>query len=116
MTLGEKIRQARLDAHLSQRELCGDVITRNMLSQIENGSARPSMDTLQRMRDGGKLFGKYWQTTGNRMRFSAGSGSCWKKWHCWSWRRRHWKQAKRNMPGHCWKRNFRRMPDTRAGF
>ena len=47
MTLGEKIRQARLDAHLSQRELCGDVITRNMLSQIENGSARPSMDTLR---------------------------------------------------------------------
>ena len=32
---------------LSQRQLCGDVITRNMLSQIENGSARPSMDTLQ---------------------------------------------------------------------
>lgn len=32
---------------LSQRQLCGDVITRNMLSQIENGTARPSMDTLQ---------------------------------------------------------------------
>ena len=46
MALGEKIRQARLEAGLSQRELCGDVITRNMLSQIENGSARPSMDTL----------------------------------------------------------------------
>ena len=47
MALGEKIRQARLEAGLSQRELCGDVITRNMLSQIENGSARPSMDTLR---------------------------------------------------------------------
>jgi len=47
MTLGEKIKQARLEAQLSQRELCGDVITRNMLSQIENGSARPSMDTLR---------------------------------------------------------------------
>ena len=47
MTLGEKIKQARLEAGLSQRELCGDVITRNMLSQIENGSARPSMDTLR---------------------------------------------------------------------
>lgn len=46
MTLGEKLKQARLDAGLSQRQLCGDVITRNMLSQIENGSARPSMDTL----------------------------------------------------------------------
>ena len=47
MELGKRIRQARLDAGLSQRQLCGDVITRNMLSQIENGSARPSMDTLR---------------------------------------------------------------------
>ena len=47
MELGEKIRQARLEAGLTQRALCGDVITRNMLSQIENGSARPSMNTLQ---------------------------------------------------------------------
>ena len=46
MTLGEKLKQARLAAGLSQRQLCGDAITRNMLSQIENGSARPSMDTL----------------------------------------------------------------------
>lgn len=46
MTLGEKLKQARLEAGLSQKSLCGDVITRNMLSQIENGSARPSMDTL----------------------------------------------------------------------
>ena len=46
MELGEKLRQARLEAGLSQRTLCGDVITRNMLSQIENGAARPSMDTL----------------------------------------------------------------------
>lgn len=47
MTLGEKLRQARLEAGLSQRQLCGDTITRNMLSQIENGTARPSMDTLR---------------------------------------------------------------------
>ena len=47
MELGEKIRQARLDAGLSQRQLCGDVITRNMLSQIESGKAKPSMATLQ---------------------------------------------------------------------
>ncbi len=46
MELGQRIRQARLEAGLSQRQLCGDVITRNMLSLIENGSARPSMDTL----------------------------------------------------------------------
>lgn len=47
MELGEKLRQARLEAGLSQRQLCGDTITRNMLSLIENGSAKPSMDTLK---------------------------------------------------------------------
>jgi len=47
MDLGEKLRQARLDAGLSQRQLCGEEITRNMLSLIENGSAKPSMKTLQ---------------------------------------------------------------------
>ena len=47
MELGQKIRAARLEAGLSQRQLGGDTITRNMLSQIENGSARPSMDSLQ---------------------------------------------------------------------
>ena len=46
MELGARIRQARLDAGLSQRQLCGDTITRNMLSLIESGKARPSMDTL----------------------------------------------------------------------
>ena len=47
MELGTRLKQARLALGLSQRQLCGDVITRNMLSQIENGSARPSMDTLR---------------------------------------------------------------------
>lgn len=47
MELGEKLRQARILAGLSQRQLCGDEITRNMLSQIESGKARPSMTTLQ---------------------------------------------------------------------
>ena len=47
MELGEKLKQARLEAGLSQRQLCGDAITRNMLSQIENGSAKPSMATLR---------------------------------------------------------------------
>lgn len=46
MELGQKIKQARLDAGLSQRQLCGDAITRNMLSLIESGRAKPSMDTL----------------------------------------------------------------------
>ena len=47
MELGEKLRLARQEAGLSQRVLCGNTITRNMLSQIENGSAKPSMDTLR---------------------------------------------------------------------
>lgn len=47
MELGARLKQARLEAGLSQRQLCGDTITRNMLSQIENGAARPSMDTLR---------------------------------------------------------------------
>ena len=47
MDLGTRLRQARQEAGLSQRQLCGEQITRNMLSQIENGSARPSMETLQ---------------------------------------------------------------------
>lgn len=47
MELGEKLKNARLEAGLSQRQLCGDTITRNMLSQIENGSAKPSYTTLR---------------------------------------------------------------------
>ena len=46
MELGEKLRLARLEAGLSQRELCDGEITRNMLSRIEHGAARPSMKTL----------------------------------------------------------------------
>lgn len=46
MDIGSRIKQARLEAGLSQRQLCGDTITRNMLSLIESGKARPGMDTL----------------------------------------------------------------------
>ncbi len=45
MKLGEKIRLARLNAGMTQSELAGDFITRNMLSQIENGLAMPSLQT-----------------------------------------------------------------------
>lgn len=47
MDLGEKIKKARLEAGLSQRQLCGEEITRNMLSLIEHGTAKPSMKTLR---------------------------------------------------------------------
>ena len=47
MTLGEKIRSARIERGMTQKELVGDQITRNMLSRIENDSAMPSMRTLE---------------------------------------------------------------------
>lgn len=46
MSLGDKLKQAREAAGLSQKQLCGDQITRNMLSQLEHGTANPSMETL----------------------------------------------------------------------
>ena len=47
MELGEKIKAARLEMGLTQRQLCGDFMTRNMLSMLENGAAKPSMETLR---------------------------------------------------------------------
>ena len=46
MELGQKLKLARIEAGLSQRQLCGEEITRNMLSLIENGSANPSLSTI----------------------------------------------------------------------
>lgn len=46
MTLGNKIRNLRKERSLTQAALCGDQITRNMLSQIENDLAVPSVSTL----------------------------------------------------------------------
>ncbi|MBR5314983.1 MAG: helix-turn-helix transcriptional regulator, partial [Clostridia bacterium] len=45
MKLGEKIRLARQNIGMTQAQLAGDFITRNMLSQIENGLAMPSLQT-----------------------------------------------------------------------
>lgn len=44
--IGKKIKEARLKRNMTQAELAGDFITRNMLSQIENGLANPSLSTL----------------------------------------------------------------------
>lgn len=46
MTLGEKLRKARIQRGLTQKQLAGDMMTRNMLSKIENGAANPSVRTL----------------------------------------------------------------------
>ena len=45
--LGEKIKEARLARKMTQSEVVGDFITRNMLSQIESGTATPSVKTLE---------------------------------------------------------------------
>ena len=47
MTMGQRILQARLAAGLSQRELAGEEITRNMLSSLEHDAATPSIATLR---------------------------------------------------------------------
>ena len=47
MTMGQRILAARLAAGLSQRELAGEEITRNMLSSLEHDTANPSVATLQ---------------------------------------------------------------------
>ena len=47
MTIGEKIRAARKRLKLTQSKLCGEKITRNMLSSIECGRAMPSLETAR---------------------------------------------------------------------
>lgn len=44
--LGANIRKARHELGLTQEQLAGEDMTRNMLSQIENGSALPSLTAL----------------------------------------------------------------------
>lgn len=47
MTLGQKLRQTRLEKGMTQSQVAGDHMTRNMLSQLENDSASPSVKTLE---------------------------------------------------------------------
>ncbi len=46
MTIGEKIKKMRSEKFLTQSELAGEKITRNMLSLIEKDRAVPSLQTL----------------------------------------------------------------------
>lgn len=46
MNIGEKIRELRLAKLMTQSELVGSHMTRNMLSCIENGTANPSLSTI----------------------------------------------------------------------
>ena len=43
----ETLRKLRTDKGLTQKQLVGEHITRNMLSKIENDSATPSVRTLE---------------------------------------------------------------------
>ena len=47
MKIGEKIKKLRTEKMMTQSELAGTEITRNMLSRIENGAALPSLGTIQ---------------------------------------------------------------------
>ncbi len=47
MTLGQKLKKARLERGMTQTQVVGSRITRNMLSQIENDQASPSVRTLE---------------------------------------------------------------------
>lgn len=46
MKIGEKIRELRVSKLMTQADLAGEQITRNMLSRIENGAANPSLATI----------------------------------------------------------------------
>lgn len=46
MTIGEKIKEARISQAITQSKLGGDVVTKNMISLIESNKATPSFDTL----------------------------------------------------------------------
>lgn len=45
--LGKKIKEARIARKMTQNDVVGNFITRNMLSQIESGTATPSIKTLE---------------------------------------------------------------------
>ena len=47
--IGARIRECRLAAGMTQEELAGDIITRNMLSMIESGKSTPSLETLSKI-------------------------------------------------------------------
>lgn len=46
ISLGQKVKSARLEKNLTQQDVVGSFITRNMLSKIENDTATPSIKTI----------------------------------------------------------------------
>jgi transcriptional regulator with XRE-family HTH domain len=47
--LGKRLREARLSRRMTQADVAAGFITRNMLSQIESGTANPSIKTLEHL-------------------------------------------------------------------
>lgn len=47
MNIGEKIKELRTQKQMTQSELAGESVSRNMVSLIENGRATPSVGTLE---------------------------------------------------------------------
>ena len=47
MNIGQKIKEIRKSKGITQSVLAGQKITRNMLSAIERGTARPSLETIE---------------------------------------------------------------------
>ena len=47
LQLGKRLREARIAKKMTQSDVVGTFITRNMLSQIESGVASPSLKTLE---------------------------------------------------------------------
>lgn len=50
-SLGEKLRRLRTQKGMTQSEVSKGIVTRNMLSRIENGAALPSLETLAELAD-----------------------------------------------------------------
>ena len=73
MNLGEKIKAARLERHMTQKDVVGDYITRNMLSKIENGSATPSVKTLEYLAGALGLPAGYFMNDSNGDELTPGS-------------------------------------------
>lgn len=51
MDIGKRIKEIRVGKLMTQSQLAGDEITRNMLSRIENGAALPSLGTVMYLAD-----------------------------------------------------------------
>lgn len=45
--IGEKIKNRRIELSMTQKDVCEEFMTRNMLSLIENGSSAPSIETAE---------------------------------------------------------------------